>query len=79
MLHFCRLSLFLGQQIQQILVKHAILTIFTLKFLFRSFSLRYELIAQLQMNFQQICIKHITLTEWTFEFHFKTQRILINS
>ena len=64
--------------VQQILVKHAILTMFTLKFLHRSFSLRYELIAQRQMNFQQICINHVTLTKWTFEIHFKTRRILIN-
>ena len=39
--------------VQQILVKRAILTIFTLKSLFRSFSLRYDFFTQLQMNFQQ--------------------------
>ena len=65
--------------VQQILVKHSTLTKFTLKFLFRSFPLRYELIAHLQVNFQQTCIKHITLTEWTFEFHFESHRILLNS
>ena len=65
--------------IQQILVNHTTLTIFTLKFLFRSFPLRYELIAHLQVNFQQTCIKHITRTEWTFEFHFQSHRLLLNS